>query len=131
MKPSEYDGFYFLPLEDDEDGINFVFFELKGENAGGEKIGGNAIGDEWHIAFFRKDENDEPAFDETFDAILGDPLAYVKTLVGANLYGCILRKTTKSGKWFDDYLKRALGHITIKKLKNYAQAIADAPVTKE
>jgi hypothetical protein len=36
-----------------------------------------------------------------------------------------LKKTEKSGKWFEEYLKRALNYITIKKMKAYAESIAN------
>jgi hypothetical protein len=45
-----------------------------------------------------------PEFNDAFEAILGDPESYIKNLVGAGLYGCVVRKTTKTGKWFENYL---------------------------
>lgn len=120
----EYDGFYFLPFvekESDDEELKFVLFKFQDEYADGEKIGGNAMGDEYHIAFFRENENGHAEFDVSFDAILGDPLKYAEGLIGSNLYGCIVRKTTKSTEWFQGYLKRVLQNITITNLKIYAE----------
>ena len=79
----------------------------------------------YHIAFFRRDEEGNPIFDDHYEAILGDPETYIKGLTGAGLYGCVLKKTEKSGKWWEEYLKRALSYVTIKKLKTYAESIAN------
>jgi len=55
MDPSEYDGFYFLPGEEDNE-LCFSFFEFDGKLADSKKVdSNNAIGDVWHIAFFTKD----------------------------------------------------------------------------
>lgn len=123
METQEFDGFYFLPFveeESDDEELKFILFTLENEYAGGEKIGGNKIGDEYHIAFFRENENGSAEFDASFDAILGDPLKYAEGLLGSNLYGCIVRKTTKSTEWFQRYLKQVLQNITITNLKIYA-----------
>ena len=126
LKPSEYDGIYFLPGESDEELIISCWeFKSDTEYSGAKPIEGNQIGNMYHIAFFRKDGEGNPVFDDHYEAILGDPEAYIKNLTGAGLYGCVLKKTEKSGKWFDDYLKRALNYVTVKKLKAYAESIAN------
>jgi hypothetical protein len=61
-----------------------------------------------------------PEFDDAFEAILGDPESYIRNLVGAGLYGCVVRKTTKSGKWFEDYLTSVVGSVIVKGLKSIA-----------
>jgi hypothetical protein len=126
LRPSEYDGIYFLPGESDEELIISCWeFKSDTEYSDAKPIEGNQIGNMYHIAFFRKDEEGNPVFDDHYEAILGDPEAYIKNLTGAGLYGCVLKKTEKSGKWFDDYLKRALNYVTVKKLKAYAESIAN------
>lgn len=102
MKPSEYDGMYFLPGDDDNE-LNVSYFNYEEDDIG-EKVEGNSVGDFYHIAFFRSDRTGRPIYDESFDAILGDPSVYIRNLIGANLFGIIVRKTTKSKEWFDDYL---------------------------
>ena len=111
-----FDGFWFLPC--DEEGLNLSFFTFKDEYGGGTPIGGNQLGDNYHLAFFKENEKGMPEFDDAFEAILGDPQSYIKNLVGAGLYGCVVRKTTKTGKWFDDYLKSVAGSVIVDNVKS-------------
>jgi hypothetical protein len=111
-----FDGFWFLPC--DEEGLNLSFFTFKDEYGGGTPIGGNQLGDNYHLAFFKENEEGLPEFDDAFEAILGDPESYIKNLVGAGLYGCVVRKTTKTGKWFDDYLKSVVGSVIVDNVKS-------------
>ena len=120
----EYDGIYFLPGEEDDELI-LSYFDFNKEMAGGTPIDGNSFGHMYHIAFFKHDEEGRPAYDDSFEAILGDPATYIKNLTGAGVYGCVIKKTEKSGKWFEDYLKRALEQITIRKMRDYAKSIAN------
>jgi hypothetical protein len=118
IKKQEYDGFYFLPLKDDEGGLKLSFFALKDEHRG-TPVDGNSFGDMFHIVMFRPDE------DDSFEAILGDPPQYIENLVGAKIYGCVLRKTDKSGEWIQDYLTGILGTVIVNKLKSYAKSISN------
>ena len=111
-----FDGFWFLPC--DEEGLNLSFFTFKDEYGGGTPVGGNQLGDNYHLAFFKENEEGLPEFDDAFEAILGDPKSYIKNLVGAGLYGCVVRKTTKTGKWFDDYLKSVVGSVIVDNVKS-------------
>ena len=111
-----FDGFWFLPC--DEEGLNLSFFTFKDEYGGGTPIGGNQIGDNYHLAFFKENEEGMPEFDDAFEAILGDPESYIKNLVGAGLYGCVVRKTTKTGKWFDDYLTSVKDSVIVDNVKS-------------
>ena len=123
-KPDKYDGVYFLP-GDDESELVISYFDFKGDMEGGVPGGGSQIGDVWQVAFFKQDEEGDPVFDDTFEAIFACPATYISNLAGSNVYGCMVRKTDKSVKWFDDYLKRIFTNVTIKKLKKYAEAIAN------
>jgi hypothetical protein len=111
-----FDGFWFLPC--DEEGLNLSFFTFKDEFGGGTPIGGNQIGDNYHLAFFKENEEGLPEFDDAFEAILGDPETYIKNLVGAGLYGCVVRKTTKTGKWFNDYLTSVKDSVIVDNVKS-------------
>ena len=111
-----FDGFWFLPC--DEEGLNLSFFTFKDEFGGGTPIGGNQIGDNYHLAFFKENEEGLPEFDDAFEAILGDPETYIKNLVGAGLYGCVVRKTTKTGKWFDNYLTSVKDSVIVDNVKS-------------
>lgn len=108
MNTPNYDGFYFLP--NNEDGLTLSFFEFEGEYSGGKKINSNNIlGDIWQIAFFKKGDSDKPLFDDSFEAIIGSPESYIMGLSGAGLYGCIVRKTDKSINWFNNYIEGLRG----------------------
>jgi len=117
MNPSEYDGFYFLPGED-EDQMKITFFEFDDKLADSIKVdSNNSVGDVWHIAFFTKNDAGMPVFDDSFEAIFTNPEIYIKNLCGSGLYGCVLRKTDKSAKWFEDYLNKVKSRVIIMKLK--------------
>lgn len=123
-KSSEYDGIYFLP--GDEDGeLILSFFDFKEDMAGGKPIDGTQMGNWYHIAFFKKDEEGNPVFDDTFEAILVDPATWIKNLAGAGVYGCAVKKTDKSCEWFDNYLRRTVGHVKIKQMIGALQSILE------
>lgn len=103
---NEYDGFYFLP-GDEEGDLTLAFFKFSEGQDYGQPVESSDLGDKFHIAFFRRDENGHPVFDEQFEAIFVDPATYVKNFIDSNLYGCILRKTENSQKWWEEYLTRA------------------------
>jgi len=117
MDLSECDGFYFLPGEEEGD-LQLKYFSFTDELSGGKKLGGSDVADTWMIAFFRKDEDGSPIFDESMEAIFYDPKTYIAQLAGTGLYGCMLRKTDKSVKWFNDYLKNIKESFTILKSLN-------------
>lgn len=122
-----YDGFYFLPSDDqdsDPDGMKLAFFRFKDDMADGNPIESSHMGDKYHIAFFKPDEEGYPKFDESFEAILADPITYVNNLVGSYLYGCICRKTDKSEKWFEDYLDQATDGEYRRKMIQQLRAIS-------
>lgn len=122
---TEYDGIYFLPGQEDDEMV-LSYFDFKNEMADGQPIEGTKIGHKYHIAFFKKDEEGNPVFDDAFEAILSDPEVYLKNLTGAGVFGCVIRKTEKSSKWFEDYLKKVFGHITIKKMMFALHSIAES-----
>ena len=117
----EYDGFFFYPQYDEDIHVDykieaFVFNEKKLKS---KKIEFTEIGDKYYIAFFKFDKETILKFDEDFEAIFVDPLIYVKNLIGSNLYGCMVRKTSKSGKWFKGFLtdfKNRAKMVTVDKL---------------
>lgn len=98
-----YDGFIFLPHDEDDEGLEFRFIKYK-DNFG-PPIENTSIGDKYHVAFFKRDvETGEFSFDETFEAIFADPMVYAKNLAGHNVFGTIMRKQEKTTEWFKDYL---------------------------
>ena len=117
MQTMTYDGFFFTP--NDEDGeLELSFFDYNEESLkNAEKVENTAYGDKYLIAFFKPDEDGFVEFDESFEAIFADPVAYVENLYGTELFGCILRKTTQSHKWFNNYLTKAKENVTMLNMK--------------
>jgi hypothetical protein len=96
-----FDGLYFVP--GDEDGqLEISFFTFNDEVNKGSPIENNAVGDKFHVALFKEDDEGDITFDETFEAIFADPVVYLKGLAEMGIYGTFVRKTEKSQKWFDD-----------------------------
>lgn len=57
----------------------------------------------YSLAFFKITPNGI-VLNDVFDAILLDPMVYIKNLIGSNLFGCVVRKTDKTGAWIQTYL---------------------------
>lgn len=123
INPKDYDGFYFLPGENEYE-MKFTYFEVTDKENHGEPIKGNSVGDIFHIAFFGEDENGLPMFKQEFEAVIGDPGGYIKNLIGHKMYGCMLRKTDNSEKWWSDYMQRTKGHCD--ELKKYTESLIEA-----
>ena len=123
MKPIEYDGFYFLPGEEDDE-LSLKFFQFDGSLAEAKKVDSQSkIGDLWHIAFFTKDEEGLPVFDETFEAIFADPEVYVRNLCGTGLYGCVLRKSAPLPSRRQTRIHRARKAIDTARVRGATRAI--------
>jgi len=109
---NNYDGFYFAALNDsgedteEENNIMLQFFTFVDTFSKSKPVGHNELGYCYHLAFFKL-TGEGVKFDGTFEAILVDPLTYIRNLVGSNLLGCIVRKTGKSSKWMKQYLAEA------------------------
>jgi len=124
MEDSEkFDGFYILP--GDEDGLKLSYFDFKDDFDKGKKIGGNEMGDMYHVIFMKAGDDSLPMLDDHFEAIFAHPETYVKNLLGADIFGCFIKKTENSWKWVDDYLTRTLARVTMMKIKNYAKSISE------
>jgi hypothetical protein len=121
---SEYDGIYFLPGEDEGE-LVLSYFDFNKEMADGIPIENTNFGYMYHIAFFKGGDRGIPVFDESFEAILGDPATYIKNLTGSGIYGCVVKKTEKSGKWFEEYLKRTIGYIQMRKMGSSLKSILE------
>ena len=107
LNMKDFDGLYFTPGDEETD-LVISSFRFDDDRNNAKPIGGNDTGDKYHVAFFKYNEEENFVFDDTFEAIFSDPITYVKTLTGSNLFGCILRKTEKSQKWFDEYVQTAV-----------------------
>lgn len=124
LKSTEYDGIYFLPGEDDNE-LVISYFNFRYEMAGGKPIESTSVGYKYHIAFFNRDENGSPKFEDAFEAILADPSVWIGNLAGAGVYGCVVKKTDKSSDWFDNYLRKTVGYDKIKQMIQALKLIAE------
>jgi hypothetical protein len=113
-KSSDFDGIYFLPGDEDDE-LVLSFFDFQKDMAGGKPIKVSELGHMYHIAFFKRDKNNRPMFDDSFEAILA---------------GCVIRKTEKSDAWFDDYLKKTMGHVKIREMIDCLMSILDSKQRK-
>jgi hypothetical protein len=102
MKDKVYDCFSFLPGEE-EDTLNLEFGEYVEDDS--IKIGGNDLGDLYHIILYKYKKDDELDFD-SFEAILGCPLEYASHLIPSGFYGIIAKKTTTSDAFASDMAKQ-------------------------
>jgi hypothetical protein len=110
-----YDGFIFLPNGEDGDGQEFRYIKYKDDF--GPPIEGNEVGAKYHVAFFKRLEDGEFDFDETFEAIFSDPVVYAKGLCGTGTFGTIIRKQEKTSEWFKEYLTDLIFSVKILKSK--------------
>ena len=124
-KDLKYDGVYFLPHVDGEnEGLKYQFFELNEEDIDAP-IDGSSLGNKYHLIFFKEGEDGLPVLDDQFEAVLVDPATYLHGLLGAGVYGCILKKTAKSQDWIDNYLDTVLKSTLKRKLLKYAESISE------
>lgn len=123
-KSTEFDGIYFLPGEEEGE-LVISYFDFKQEMANAIQIESTQLGPKYHIAFFKRGEDGMPEFDASFEAILACPKTYIENLAGAGIYGCAVKKTNKSQKWFEDYLERTVGRVTIHKMIGTLKSILE------
>ncbi len=123
---SKFDGFYFIPDEEDfENNYKMIFFNMKEEYSNANPVESSEMGLKYHLCFFRQDEKGAPIFDDAFEAILVDPLTYVRNMTGSGIGGCIVKKTDKSEGWWIDYLDYIMGGEFKKKVKEAFEGLSD------
>ena len=117
----EYDGFVIVPENLEESKI--VYFNLNDGHEKGNPIENSELGDMYHVVYFKMNaDNTDIEFDDTFEAIFIDPVYYARLLL-PSFYCMIVRKTDKSVKWFEDYLKDLLERAILTKLKKHKAAL--------
>ena len=122
----DFDGFYFVPDSDDFDNnYKMIFFNMKEELSNSKPVESSEMGLKYHLCFFKTDENGAPAFEDAFEAILVDPLTYIKNMTGSGIAGCVLKKTEKSDEWWTDYLDYITGGDFKRKVKEAFGSIAE------
>jgi hypothetical protein len=97
LTDKKYDTYFFLPSEDDN-----ILIQGNDYKDPGEQIGGNSIGDCYHIILFQQGEEGETTSLDKFDAILGAPLEYISEMLPNGWFGIISRKTTTSNVFVED-----------------------------
>ena len=108
----QFDGFIFTP-GDEEDSHVIQFIKLHKDC--GEIIESSTLGEKYHVAFFKQDEEGEFTLDDEFEATFSDPLTYIKNLIGMPLAGTFIRKREKTKEWFDNYLTEMFGTDKLQK----------------
>lgn len=117
----EYDGFVIVPENSEESKI--VYFNLNDGHEKAAPIENSELGDMYHVVYFKMNaDNTDIEFDDTFEAIFIDPVYYARRLL-PSFYCMIVRKTDKSVKWFEDYLKDLLERAILTKLKKHKAAL--------
>lgn len=104
MKEEPFDTFFFLPGEQEDS----VHLESAVYKEAGEKIGGSALGDGYHIILFREAEDGQLIDVEKFDAVLIDPAAYITRMISIEWFGIIARMTTTS----ENFIKNTFDKLT-------------------
>lgn len=110
----EYDGFLFLPSEQEDDDTSALEFRfIKYKQDFGPAVEGSAIGEKYHVAFFKRDADGHFHFDEEFEAIFADPMVYAKGFIGQNLFGTMVKKKENTTEWFKEYLTDIKKSVTL------------------
>jgi len=130
MLMNEYDGFYFLPGEDEHE-LSLAYFKVKEDEPFGNPVENSAIGDKYHVAFFKRGDDGHPEFEDDFEAIFADPSVYIRNLIGMHIYGCIIRKTECSQEWWQEYLEKAKEYCKLLKLRHVIGSLSRIKNTKE
>ena len=95
LKQTKHDCLIFISGEK-EDSIHIEGSDYRNP---GVKIGGNDLGDAYHVLLYKHDsETDEIIDVDRFDCILADPLEYMSGLIPSGFYGILAKKTTTSSK---------------------------------
>lgn len=102
-----HDGFFLLPGDDGEEhySVKLKYFNFPTKFKKGKKIDGSKMGDMYHVALFETEDGLLPELTDQYEAIFADPEVYIKALVGLNIFGCFVKKTENSSKWFKNYIK--------------------------
>jgi hypothetical protein len=106
--------FSFFEDEDDAGRTNLQCFEMDsaimGEYVTEE---GSEMGHKYQIVLVKDHQTDPDKFDklDLFEAILTDPVTYIRQMIGWGWYGVVVRKSTKSQELVDlaiDNIKKVL-----------------------
>ncbi len=104
LKEEPFDAFFFLPGETDDT----IHLESAIYKESGEKLGGSAMGDGYHIILFREAEDGNLVDIEQFNAVLVDPMTYITRMLSIDWYGIVAKTTTTS----ESFIKKTFDKLT-------------------
>jgi hypothetical protein len=117
MLELNYDGFHFLPDSQDENMVQFQYFNLKNEDgslndAKSDLENVNDIGPMYNVVLLRS-TGDGLGVEvcDIFEAVFADPSVYAEGLIRAEIFGTFVRKNKKCESFWTNYLKETLGNI--------------------
>jgi len=125
----QFDGVYFYPDKNNPTVFNMDWFNFVEDTfKNGEKLDATKMGDCYYVVFIENDKQNLPKITETFETIFIDVDTYLSNLAGSTIRGLIVRKTTKSGKWVDNYRKNLEKNVRITKLYNIAKSVFEEKI---
>ena len=101
----EHDAIFFIPgPKKDSIQVEGATYKIPGE-----KVGGSAMGDSYHVILFKEADNGDLVDIDQFDAIFTDPLEYISDLIPQNWYGIMAKRTTTSNNFIQNTFAKLTG----------------------
>ena len=101
----EHDAIFFIPGPK-KDSIQIEGATYKEP---GEKVGGSAMGDSYHVILFKEADDGELVDIDQFEAIFVDPLEYMSELIPQNWFGIMAKRTTTSNNFIQNTFAKLAG----------------------
>lgn len=95
VKDENFDAFFFMPGPKE----NMVRVEGRNYKKNAKNLGGNEMGDMYHIMLFQEHPEKGIHNQDLFEAILIDPLEYISQMIDHDFYGLVAKKTKYSKKF--------------------------------
>jgi len=115
MTIKKYDGFHFLPDSQDENSVQFQYFNLETDspeytNSDFENVTDN--GPVYNVVLL-KGVGDGSGVElcDVFEAVFSDPSVYAEGLIGTEIFGTFVRKNKKCESFWNNYLQETLSNI--------------------
>ena len=101
----EHDAIFFLPGPK-KDSVQIEGSTYKNP---GEKIGGSAMGDSYHVILFKEADDGELVDIDQFEAIFIDPFEYMSELIPQNWFGIMAKRTNTSNNFIQNTFAKLAG----------------------
>jgi hypothetical protein len=105
ISETEFDCLYFLP-EGNEMHVEAALYKEPSP-----KVGGNHMGDKYHVLLFKDGEKGFTHFD-TFETIFSCPLTYMSNLIPLGWFGIFAKKTETSDEFFNEVVEKLKEGLT-------------------